>query len=246
MKKILYFDLHSMQNQEFSQFTIEFSKLIILYTATKLGIVTLSPAFQTLLDELAKALQAEKGSVYTKSITQSDAYRDQLEHGFYLFIECCLYHYDPAVQTAAEHIQRILDKYGDLRRLPYNKESGAITNRNTELMNNYTAEITTVGASEWLSKDNNANNEFINHFGDRANELAARITSNVRESRIKVQESYDAIVTRINALSEVNGDAEYAEFIDKVNYFVDYYKTTLAARKGRQKVVPAVPAEPAK
>jgi hypothetical protein len=36
-------------------------------------------------------------------------------------------------------------------------------------------------------------------------------------------------------LALVNGDAEYAEFIDKVNYYVDYYKTTLAARKGRKK-----------
>jgi len=235
MKKILFFDLHSLQNQEFSQFTAEISKLIIFYTATKLGIVTLSPAFEAAMEELVKALQAEKGSVYTKTITQSDAYRDQLEHGFYLFIECCLYHYDPDVQTAAEHIQRILDKYGDVRRLPYNKESGAITNRNTELLNNYAAEISTAGATEWLTKDNDANNEFISHFGDRANEVAARIVSNVRDARINVQNTYEAIITRINALSEVNGDADYAEFIDKVNYYVDYYKNTLSARKGRSK-----------
>ncbi len=244
MKKILFFDLHSLQNQEFSQFITEISKLIILYTASKLGIVNLTPAFESAVEELAKALQAEKGSVYTKTITQSDAYRDQLEHGFYLYIESCLYHYDPAVQAAAEHIQRILDKYGDLRRMPYNKESAAITNRNTELTGNYATDLLTATAVEWINKDNDANNEFINHFGDRANEVAARIASNVRESRIKVQDSYEAIVTRVNALSEVNGDAEYAEYIDKVNYYVDYYKTTLAARRGRNKPeTPAAPAE---
>lgn len=244
MKKILYFDLHTMQNQEFSQFINEISKLIIFYTASKLGIVNLSPAFEAAVEELVKALHAEKGSVYTKTITQSDAYRDQLEHGFYLYIESCLYHYDPAVQTAAEHIQRILDKYGDVRRLPYNKESGAITNRNTELTANYAADLLTTSAVEWINKNNDANNEFINHFGDRANEVAARIVSNVRESRIKVQDTYETIVTRVNALSEVNGDADYAEFIDKVNYYVEYYKTTLAARQGRKKPeTPATPAE---
>ena len=244
MKKILFFDLHSLQNQEFSQFMSEISKLIILYTAAKLGIVNLSRPFVGALAELAKALQAEKGSVYTKTITQADAYRDQLEYGFALFIESCLYHYDPAVQTAAGHIQRILDKYGDLRRLPYNKESGAITNRNTELTGNYGNDLTTAGAMEWMNKNNDANNEFINHFGDRANEIAARIASNVHDSRIKVQDIYEGITTRVNALSEVNGDTEYAEFIDKVNYYVDYYRTTLAARKGRQKeVTPAAPAE---
>jgi hypothetical protein len=235
MKKILFFDLHSVQNQEFSQFIAEISKLLILYTASKLGIVNLSPAFEAAVEELSRALQAEKGSVYTKTITQSDEFRDQMEHGFALYIESCLYHYDPAVQAAAERIQRILDKYGDLRRLPYNKESGAITNRNTELIGNYSNDLVTASAMEWINKNNDANNEFINHFGDRANEVAARIASNVRESRIKVQDAYEAIVTRINALSEVNGDADYAEFIDKVNYYVDYYKNTLAARKGRSK-----------
>ena len=86
MKKISFFDLHSMQNLEFSQFSIEISKLIMLYTASRLGIVNLEPAFQSALEQLAKALQAEKGSVYTKTITQSDAFRDQLEHGFFCLL----------------------------------------------------------------------------------------------------------------------------------------------------------------
>lgn len=235
MKKILFFDLHSMQNLEFSQFCTEISKLIILYTASKLGIVSLAPAFQSALEQLAKALQAEKGSVYTKTIVQSDAYRDQLEHGFSSFVESCLYHYDPAVQTAGEHMQRIIDKYGDLRRLPYNKESAAITNRNTELLTNYAADVATAGATEWLNKDNAANDEFIAHFGERANEEAARLVSNVRESRNLTEDAYNAIIEHVNALALVNGDTDYAEFIDKVNYYVDYYKNTLAARKGRIK-----------
>ena len=235
MKKISFFDLHSMQNLEFSQFCIEISKLIMLYTASRLGIVNLEPAFQSALEQLAKALQAEKGSVYTKTITQSDAFRDQLEHGFFLFVESCLYHYDPAVQTAGEHIQRIIDKYGDLRRLPYNKESSAITNRNAELLNNYAADVVTAGATEWLNRDNAANDEFIAHFGERANEEAARLVSNVRDSRNLTEDAYNAIVEQVNALALINGDADYAEFIDKVNYYVDYYKNTLAARKGRSK-----------
>jgi hypothetical protein len=235
MKKILFFDLHSMQNLEFSQFCVEISKLITFYTASKLGIVSFERPFQVALDKLAKALQAEKGSVYTKTITQSDAFRDQLEHGFFLFIESCLYHYDPVVQTAGEHIQRIIDKYGDLRRLPYNKESSAITNRNVELLNNYAADVATAGATEWLNRDNAANNEFIAHFGERANEEAARLVSNVRDSRNLTEDTYNAIVEQVNALVLVNGSADYAEFIDKVNYYVDYYKNTLAARKGRIK-----------
>ena len=49
------------------------------------------------------------------------------------------------------------------------------------------------------------------------------------------EDAYNAIVEQVNALALINGDAQYAEFIDKVNYYVDYYKNTLAARKGRSK-----------
>lgn len=153
-----------------------------------------------------------------------------------MFVESCLYHYDPAVQNAGEHIQRIIDKYGDLRRLPYNKESAAITNRNTELLTNYASDVATASAAEWLNKDNAANDEFIAHFGERANEEAARLVSNVCDSRNQTEDAYNAIIEQVNALALVNGEAEYAGFIDKVNYYVDYYKSTLAARKGRSKV----------
>ena len=244
MKKILFFDLHMTQNDEYAQFQTEVLKLIMLQAAVKLGIVTLLPAYESAMELLAKAMQAELGSVITKTITESDAFRDQLEHGFALFTESKLYHYDPAVQAAADRVKRILDQYNDLRRLPYNKESSAITTRNQQLRSNYAADVETIGGTEWLSHDDAANVEFINHFGDRANEIAARISGNVRDARNKVLDAYEAIITRINALSEVNGDADYAEFIDKVNYYVGYYKDGIAARKGRKKVV--APAAPAK
>ena len=37
--------------------------------------------------------------------------------------------------------------------------------------------------------------------------------------------------------------AQYAEFIDKVNYYVGYYKDTMAARKGRAKAAIAAKAK---
>lgn len=45
--------------------------------------------------------------------------------------------------------------------------------------------------------------------------------------------TYTNIVNRINALIEINGEEAYLAFIDKANYYIDYYKTTIAARKGR-------------
>lgn len=243
MKKILFFDLHSAQNDEFFQFQSEIHKLILLYAAVQQGIVTLSGDYESALAALTQAMQAELGSVFTKTIIQTDAYRDQLEHGFALGVESKLYHYDPAVQEAAARIKRIWDQYGDLRRLPYNKESSAITNRNQELFTKYATDLSLIDSVEWLTKDDEANKEFIDHFGDRANEEAVRLIGNVRDARNLVEPAYTAIVNQVNALALVNGDAQYAEFIDKVNYYIGYYKDTVAARRGRAKAAIAAKAK---
>lgn len=235
MKQILTFDTHSLRNDEHAQFHSDVHKLIILQTAIKLGIVILLPVYETALTAEEAAMQVETGSAYTKTIIESDAYRDQLIHGLDLLIESGQYHYNLDVQESARKAKRIWDQYGDLRKLPYNEESSAITNRNKELNNNYASDIATINATEWLSKLDEANNEFINHFGSRANEEAARISGDVRAARNLVDPAFNVIVRQINALVVVNGEANYAEFIDQVNYYIGYYKNAIAARRGRKK-----------
>lgn len=40
---------------------------------------------------------------------------------------------------------------------------------------------------------------------------------------------------KTNALAFVNGNAKYATLIDKINYYIDYNKAVIAARKGHKK-----------
>lgn len=235
MKQILSFDAHSLRNDEHAQFHSDVHKLIILQTAIKLGIVNLLTGYETALSAEEAAMQVELGSAYTKTITESDAYRDQLEHGLELLIESGQYHYNLDVQESARKAKRIWDQYGDLRKLAYNEESSAIANRNKEFKNNYASDIAAIGATEWLNKVDEANSEFINHFGSRANEEATRISGDVRAARNLVDPAYNTIVTHINALTVVNGETNYAEFIDQVNYYIGYYKNAMAARRGRKK-----------
>ena len=72
--------------------------------------------------------------------------------------------------------------------------------------------------------------------------MAARISSNVRNARIVVDPLYQAIVDQVNALTLVEGETDYAEFIDRLNYYINYYKATVAARRGRKGNNPTPPA----
>src|SRR5665647_755847 len=199
MKQIISFDAHSVRNDEHGQFHSDAYKLMIGQTAVKLGIVDQITLYANSLAVESAAMQVESGSAYTKTIIQADDYRDQLDHGFSLYTESKLYHYDPLVQESARKIMRILNQYGDLRKLTYNEESKSLTNRNTEIMTNYTDYLDAIEGTEWFSKVDAANNDFILHFGSRANEEAARICGDVRAARAVVDSIYNAITSRINA-----------------------------------------------
>lgn len=235
MKRINGLDLLVLRNDEHAQFHSDIFKVIMLHTAIKLGVVKLIGKYESAIAAEEAAMLVDQGSVFTKTITQADEYRDQLDRSFNLLVESKTYDYDPVVRESAWRVERILQQYGNLRKLTYNEESKGLTNRSLELNSKYAADVALIGGTELLARGDQANDEFSNHFGDRANEKAAVISGNVRTARQEVDDAYDAIVNQINALALVNGDTDYAEFIDQTNYYVKYYKNVLAARKGRNK-----------
>jgi hypothetical protein len=233
MKKILFFDLHSAHNDEHALFHNNVYKLIMLQTAVKLGIVKLIFNYEIAIAAEEAAMGVDPGSVFTKTITQTDGYRDQLDRSFDLLVESKTIDFDPAVCEAANRVERILKQYGIVRKLPYDDKTKAYNTRNKKLSTEYSTDVALLGGSALLAQQNMANEEFMNHFCDRANEKAITISGNVKAARAVVDNAYEAIVNRVNALALINGDADYAEFIDKVNYYVKYNKDVLAARRGR-------------
>jgi len=238
MKEILLFSQRYLRNGEHDQLHNEFSKLISDETAEKLGIVNETVPYEQARTNEKLALQAEQGSAYTQSVTDADAYRDETDLGFCMFIESNLHHPDATIRENARKIMRIIDQYGNMRKFNYNDESSQMANRNAEIQNNYAAELSTLGAgwgTRWLNELVTANNQFIADFGTRANDEAAKVYVNTLEARAATDAAWTVIARRINALVLVNGEATYAEFIDKVNYFVDYNKNLINARKGKNK-----------
>jgi hypothetical protein len=231
LKKI---DLHLFRNDEYDQFMSEMNKLFVEFTTETLGIVVQYAQFKVQLNDVESAMKVESGSSQTKLITDADAYRDQLDQGLELQVESYSYHWDQAVTEAARRIGRIISQYGNLRKLSYNEESSAIANKVQELTSaTYAPDLELMNLTVWTGKLLDANNAFIATFSDRANEEASRASSNVRKARAVLDPTYTSIVNRINALIEINGEEAYSAFVDKANYYTDYYKTTITARKSR-------------
>lgn len=238
MKQILSVFPRYLHNDEHDQLHVDFENLIVTETPEKLGITVQYPIYKQAREAEKLALQAEIGSLHTKSITEADGFRDQLDKGLWLFVESQLYHFDTEIQEKAGRVWRILQQYGNIRKQSYNAESSNMSNRNEELRTKYEEDLVALGngqGKEWLLKQDEANAQFTAHFGERADEISARISGNTLDARLMVDNAFSEITTRINALVVVNGEANYASFIDKTNYYINYHKETLAARKGRKK-----------
>lgn len=237
MKQIVLFSQRYLHNGEHDQLHNNFATEIEKESAGNLGIISELTTYYSARDNEKLALQAELGSAHTRSVTDGDGFRDETDLGFCLFVESNLHHPDPAIQENARKIMRIIDQYGNLRKLNYNDESSQLTNRNTEITTKYGNELNSLGngwGTMWLNSLNDANNQFINHFGTRANDEASKVYINTLEARAATDAAWETIAKRINALVVVNGEAPYAAFIDKVNYYIEYNKGLINARKGKK------------
>jgi hypothetical protein len=237
MKQIVLFSQRYLHNGEHDQLHTNIATEIKTQTAKKLGIETETETYKAALANEKQALQAELGSAYTLKINESDGNRDDLDLGFSMFVESHLHHPDPEIQGNARKVLRIIRQYGNLRKINYNDESSQLTNRNAEIIKNYAAELTSLGngwATQWLNALEESNNQFIALFGNRADEQTNKLVINTLEARVATDAAWEVIARRVNALAIVNGDTAYAAFIDKVNYYIDYNKNLVNARKGRK------------
>ena len=103
------------------------------------------------------------------------------------------------------------------------------------MRNNYASDVALCSATDKLNKLVEANNSFIANFGTRTAEVASRISGDVRAARVATDGDYKNIVSVINALVLLNGEDLYSSFIDKVNYQIDYYKSTINTRRSKGK-----------
>lgn len=235
MKKINSVDFSQFKNNEHEQFHADVVKEIDNATPAKLGINPLYGRYSAAVTAEHAAIAVENGSKFTETVEEADLFRDQIYRGFVLQTEGNIMSYNPEVRQAAHNIKRIVDQIGDMRKQNYNQENESMKSLITQIKSNYLADVTKCNQLPLLNKLEEANNTFIQHFSARGDEEAARISGNVRMVRIPVDQEFHNIANVINAGVLINGEADYATFIDKVNYLIDYHKNTIKIRKANHK-----------
>jgi len=224
---------NNLRNEEHSMFHLDFTMLVTQYTPAALGIELKYPAYQSAFNLETAALNVVQASALTNEIFVADSERDNTVDGLTGTIKSALNHFNPEVRSAANRLMLLLDTYGNLTTKPYDQETASITKLVSELEGLYSADVATLGVGGWVAELKKRNIAFDSLKNMRYNENSSKPQQNLKLARQETDTTYRAVVKRINALIEVNGDTAYAGFVTALNQRIEHYQLVLAQRQGR-------------
>ena len=183
---------------------------------------------QSVLDIVTK-------SKYSREIIDADRQRDTTCLGFMASVKAMLYHFDPAVQSAARRVMDIFDHYGNIPKRSYNEETAAIEDFLRELQRPDLADaITKLGVEAWRDRLDADNRAFEALYLLRYDEKAALPAIRMKEARVETDKRYRNIVTHLEYLLMMNRvTPQLSSLITDINVVVTNYKIILAQKAGR-------------
>lgn len=231
--KILALNLKSLRNEEHTKFHNDVHGLITHYTPALLGIEAKMIAYVDAIGIENKALNPVRGTDTTGEIFDADAYRDGTFSGMAGTIRSALNHFDPNVAKAANRLNRVLEATGNVTIKPYDQETAAINKLIEELEGAYAADVATVGVASWVQGLKAKNQAFDALLNQRYAEDKAKFYYDMQAARKQTDKAYRDVVKRIHALIEVNGEANFTDFVTELNQRIESRIQVLATRKGR-------------
>lgn len=197
-------------------------------------------------------------NVLSYDVTRLDQIRDEAYVGLKRQNNVALNDFDPVNAEIARQVDIILRRNGDPTALPYLAENSAIINLVQDLeafdnkqeeerpgelslpasspldgvsLEGVTNRLQKIGLDRWVARLKEANEKFITFFTDRNSQQATLVTGATKAARQETDTAYRAVVKRLNALAEINGDTDYLEIINEMNRLIDRQRAILATRK---------------
>ena len=237
MKKITTINLTRLRTEE----DFGFLKLVLAETEnlpaeeTPSILTAAVNSFETAFNAFDAALKASATNPATASATDADVERDQSWRGINAYVKAMCSHPTDDVASAATEAKSLFDKYGDPTSLAQTEESGVLHNLLQDLETFDSAKRTSLALDVWIADLKTKEEAFLAVAARRTEADAARQVGIVKETRTAAESAYRSLVDTVNALAMINGDADYATFIEHVNAVIERQKSILKARTTRAK-----------
>ena len=228
MKKIKTISLTSLRVEE----DFGFQKLILAETANLPGQGEDEPGLPEVQSaRTANPVLANAITTFTNAFNAFDAARDSAWRATNAYVKAMCNHPTADIAAVAIEAKALFDKYGDPTSLAQTEESGVLHNLLQDLHALSEEKRTTLSLDVWIADLQSKEDAFLAAVAQRTEEEAARQVGIVKETRTAADAAYRSLVDTVNALAMIEGDEEYATFIEHVNVVVERQKGILKARK---------------
>ncbi|MDR0756655.1 MAG: DUF6261 family protein [Tannerella sp.] len=234
--KINSIPVTKMRNEEHFAYMLGTKSNIQGVSASTLGIEPLYKDFDACLAEEDAALEPILKSTLTDEITEADERRDNIYRGLALYVEASLHSPTPSTAKAAHALKVILDRYGDVRSLPYEQEYATIINLVQELDKD--ANLSALPeAATWVKNLSDTNEEVETVLRQRWQQTGSKPHYNMQQVRKNTDTAYSKMIEYLNASFIVQDvkDESIVRFVEAMNGMIAQFKQTLAVRKGYAK-----------
>lgn len=183
-------------------------------------------------DENANLKLSQK-SLLTDDIAAADSERDALYSGYKKAVQGFLNMPVADIAQAAKVLNQHIKDYDIDPRMQLDKESGMLLNFIEDLEGKYAAQVTTLSLTPFVTSLKAANERVISLTAERTEERMTVTVGAMKDSRRASDEAYRMLVKMVNALALVEGEAEYANFIDYVNTEIVHFKREVLGQSAK-------------
>ena len=224
MKHIEPISLEHMSNGSHFLFITDTVGLATADAKVKTKVTAELTALQTALKAEDDALALSKANLLSKDIKAIDAERDKHYKALRKAITFFLNHPDAQLVKAAARLEQLLKDYNINPAMQLDRETGLLLNLISDLETKSAADVTALALTPVVQAMKQANDKLREVTRARANDRAVQIVGQLKQAQHASDEAYRTLIQKVNALAVVEGEADYADFISKMNEQVKHYK----------------------
>ena len=233
MKEIYDINIQRMNNGAHFTFVSNILARAEADTAVKGKASELVSNFKVAVAAEDEALKISQKSLLTDDIAKADIDRDALYAGYKKAVEGFLAMPIADMAQAAKILSQHIKDYKINTADQLDKETGLLVNFITDLEDKYTAQVTKLGLTAFVTNMKEANERVRTLTLQRTNEKMGVTVGALKAARTASDTAYRALVKMVNALALVLGEKDYTAFIDYVNTEVTHYKREVIGQKAK-------------
>ncbi|MDR2562384.1 MAG: DUF6261 family protein [Prevotellaceae bacterium] len=221
-----------LMNEMHLGFHLENQQIFENFSPSTLGIATFFGGYAKAIHDEDVAMEQTRKSADTSRISEADVQFDESYSGMWKYVQACLKHASMEARYAAENLEVIFAKYGNIGKQPYRAELTMSRNLLQDLRER-PGDVQTIGLAIWMDAHEEKAVKLRELLDARAAEIAGRPNLRVIETRRETDMIYQRIISRLEAMINING-VDYVEgFVAAYNTHATEYKNTLAQHLGR-------------